>query len=36
MEEEKVRWSIVRNATLAALVVMIGAIVVDLLGYLPD
>jgi|RhiMethySRZTD1v2_1073278.scaffolds.fasta_scaffold4537587_1 hypothetical protein len=36
MEEEKDRWTIVRNATIAALVVMIGAIVVNLLGYLPN
>ena len=36
MDEEKDRWPIVRNATIAALVVMIGAIVVDLLGYLRD
>jgi hypothetical protein len=36
MEEEKDYWPIIRNATLAALVVMIGAIVVDLFGYLPD
>jgi hypothetical protein len=36
MEEEKDYWPMVRNTTIAALVVMIGAIVVDLLGYLPD
>ena len=35
MEEEKERWPMVRNATIAALVVMLGAIVLDLLGYLP-
>jgi hypothetical protein len=33
MEDEKDKWPIVRNATIAALVFMIGAIV-DLLGYL--
>jgi hypothetical protein len=31
MEEEKDKWPIIRNATIAALVVMLGAIVVDLL-----
>ena len=36
MEEEKDRWPIIRNATIAALVVMLGAIIIDLLGYLPD
>ena len=36
MEEEKDRWPILRNATIAALIVMIGLIVVDLLGYLPE
>ena len=35
MEEEKDRWPMVRNATIAALVVMLGAIVLDVLGYLP-
>ena len=35
MEEEKDRWPIVRNATIATLVVMLGAIPLDLLGYLP-
>ena len=36
MEEGKDRWPMVRNATIAALVVMLGAIIVDFLGYLPD
>ena len=36
MEEEKDYWPIIRNTTIAVLVVMIGAIVVDLFGYLPD
>jgi hypothetical protein len=36
MEEGKDRWPMVRNATIATLVMMLGAIVVDLLGYLPD
>jgi hypothetical protein len=31
MEEEKDKWPIIRNATIAALIVMLGAIVVDLL-----
>jgi hypothetical protein len=35
MEEEKDRWPMIRNATVGALVVMLGAIVLDLLGYLP-
>jgi hypothetical protein len=34
MEKEKDKWPMVRNATIGALVFMIGAIVVDLLGYL--
>jgi hypothetical protein len=36
MEEAKDNWPRLRNVTIAALVVMLGAIVVDLLGYLPD
>jgi hypothetical protein len=35
MEEKKDRWPLVRNVTITALVVMVGAIVLDLLGYLP-
>ena len=34
MEEEKDRGPMLRNATIAALVVMFGAILLDLLGYL--
>jgi hypothetical protein len=34
MEEEKDKWPMLRNATIAALVVMLGAIVVDVLVYL--
>ena len=34
MEEEIDRWPMVRNGTIVALVVMLSAIVLDLLGYL--
>ena len=35
MEEEKDRWPMVRKAIVVALVFMFGAILLDVLGYLP-